>query len=181
MSKKIRLSIDFNSSSIDWNLCLYCQCKTTINDLICPASIKRKNHDPEATYRKIATNIEEFEVCKELPMVLLFDIFDKEDLAQKFITNKARLHKRCNNKFSDLILNRVKEREQKRRSNEQEELILEDNINSHEITRDTSVQECSSAKKTRPSSSSDSEKVKCFFCDSSEGTLHRVLAFQLDK
>ena len=114
-------------------------------------------------------------------MVLLFDSFVKEDLAQKFITNKARFHKRCNNKFSDLKLNRVKEREQKRRSNEQEETILEDNINSHEITRDTSVQECSSAKKTRLSSSSESEKVKCFFCDSSEGTLHRELTFQLYK
>ena len=121
------------------------------------------------------------EVRNELPMVLLFDSFDKEDLAQKFIPNKARFHKKCNNKFSDLKLNRVKEREQKRRSNEQEEIILEDNINSREITRDTSTQECSSAKKTRPSSSSDSEKVKYFFCDSSEGTLHRVLTFQLDK
>ena len=181
MSNKIRLSIDLNSSSIDWKLCLYCQCKTATNDLICPASIERKNHDPEVTYQKIATNIEEFEVRNELPMVLLFDSFDKEDLAQKFITNKARFHKRWNNKFSDLKLSRVKEREQKRSSNEQEEIILEDNINSHEITRDTSVQECSSAKKTRPSSSSDSEKVKCFFCDSSEGTLHRVLKFQLDK
>ena len=43
------------------------------------------------------------------------------------------------------------------------------------------MQECNSAKKTKPSSSSDSEKVKCFFCDSSEGTIHRVLTFQLDK
>ena len=147
MSKKIRLSIDLNLSSIDWNLSLYCQCKTATNDLICSASIERKNRDPEATYQKIATNIEEFEVRNELSMVLLFDSFDKEDLAEKFITNKARFHKRCNNKFSDLKLNRVKEREQKRRNNDQEEIILEDNINSHEITRDKSVQECSSAKK----------------------------------
>ena len=43
------------------------------------------------------------------------------------------------------------------------------------------MQECSSAKKTRPSSSSDSGKVKCFVCDSSEGTLHRVMTFQLNK
>ena len=62
MSKKITLGIDLNSSSIDWNLCLYCQCKTATNDLICPASTEHKNHDPEVTYQKIATNIEEFEV-----------------------------------------------------------------------------------------------------------------------
>ena len=96
MSKKIRLSIDLNLLSIDWNLCLYCQCKTATNDLIFPASIERKNHDPEATYQKIATNIEEFEVRNELPVVLLFHCFDKEDLAQKFITDKARFNKRCN-------------------------------------------------------------------------------------
>ena len=56
MPKRKLSTESIGSPSFDRNLCLYCQ-RQTKDNLVCPSSVHRKNHDANATYPKIATNI----------------------------------------------------------------------------------------------------------------------------
>ena len=123
---KRRFSADsITSLIIDWNLCLFCQ-KTTKESLVCPGSIERKHHDPKSTYDKIATNIEKFELLGESPISIQFDDVDKDTLSEYFIKNNGKFHKSCNNKFSDLKLERAEKRSRK---DHQPEILAESDVN----------------------------------------------------
>ena len=67
---------------------------------------------------KIAENIEQFENLPVSPINLRFLENDKSILAKTFIENKAKFHKSCGNKFSDLKLELVQKRLKKDDSND---------------------------------------------------------------
>ena len=101
MSKRKLSTESIGSPSFDWNLCLYCQ-RQTKDNLVCPSSVQRKNHDANATYTKIATNIERFERLDQSPIALQFQEIDKDLLTKLFIKNDAKFNKSCTNQFSDI-------------------------------------------------------------------------------
>ena len=100
MSKQKLSTESIGSPSFDWNLCLYCQHQTKDN-LVCPSSVQH-DHDANATYTKIATNIERFERLDQSPIALQFQEIDKDLLTKLFIKNDAKFNKSCTNQFSDI-------------------------------------------------------------------------------
>ena len=77
--------------------------------------MKPKNHNANATYTKIATNIERFDRLDQSPIALQFQEIDKKLLTKLFIKNDAKFHKSCTNQFSDMKIERA---EKKLRANE---------------------------------------------------------------
>ena len=106
MSKQKLSTESIGSPSFDWNLCLYCQ-RQTKDNLVCPSSVQRKNHDANATYTKIATNIERFEQLDQSPIALQFQDNDKKLLTELFIKNDAKFHKLRTNQFSNMKTERA--------------------------------------------------------------------------
>ena len=64
----------------------------------------REGDDSASTDGKIAENIEQLENLPVSPINLRFLENDKSSLAKTFIVNKAKFHKSCGSKFSDLKL-----------------------------------------------------------------------------
>ena len=129
--------------------------------------MKPKNHNANATYTKIATNIERFDRLDQSPIALQFQEIDKKLLTKLFLKNDAKFHKSCTNQFSDMKIERA---EKKLRANEDQ------------ITKDVigTEQSCSSTIQGNSKTTNDSI-AKCFFCDSFDGNLYNVLTFQLEK
>ena len=90
----------------------------TKENLKCPGLLVREGHDSASIYGKIAENIKQFENLPVSPTNLRFLENDKSILVKTFIENKAKLHKSCGNKFSDLKLERVQKRLQKDDNND---------------------------------------------------------------
>ena len=105
MSKQKLSTESIGSPSFDWNLCLYCQHQTKDN-LVCPSSVQH-DHDANATYTKIATNIERFEQLDQSPIALQFQDNDKKLLTELFIKNDAKFHKLRTNQFSNMKTERA--------------------------------------------------------------------------
>ena len=107
MSKRKLSTESIGSPSFDWNLCLCCQ-RQTKDNLVFLSSVQHKSHDANATYTKIATNIERFERLDQSLIALQFQEIDKKLLTELFIKNDAKFHKSCTNKFSDMKIERAK-------------------------------------------------------------------------
>jgi len=107
MAKKRRYS-DVESLTetrdIDWELCTICQIQTN-EKLECPADLKRKGYDPVKTYQNITTNINRFRELNSLPSD--FILSTETCSSDLFTSMKAKFHKLCRNKFSDMKLQRV--------------------------------------------------------------------------
>ena len=171
---KRRLSADSIASRIDWNLCFYCQMRTSEN-LICPGSVKRKNHDSKSTYEKIANNIEKFEGINQSPISIQFVAVDKGTLAEDLIQNNGKFHKSCSNKFSDLKLERA---EKRFRMNQSEE----GSVSTGDTVTEQNPQPSSSRRTSSRSIEPNIVQVsKCFFCDKTEGSLRKAMTFELEK
>ena len=95
-------------SHIDWNKCMMCQ-KDSQEILQCPAESKRK--DLGAGYISLATNIKRFEELKYLPMKLDIEkLSEGQRLEDTLLKRKAKVHKTCKDKFSNLKLLRAEKR-----------------------------------------------------------------------
>ena len=75
-------------------------------------------YDSGSPYGKIAENIKPFEKLLVSTIDLRFLKTDKSSLTKAFIKNKARFHKACGNKFSDLKLEKSEKRLNKDNSND---------------------------------------------------------------
>ena len=111
MSKKRRYS-DLESltesKNVDWSSCIICQVHTN-EKLECPSDLKRKGYDPLKTYEKTANNINRFRELNAIPIDSL--ILSKEkSTPDLFLTMKAKFHKLCRNKFSDMKSQRIEQR-----------------------------------------------------------------------
>ena len=142
--------------------------------MVCISSVQRKNHDANATDTKITANIEIFERLDESPIALQFQEIDKKLLTKLFIKNDAKFHKSCNNQFSDMKIERAEKRLQGKGDQ-----ITED-VFGIEQSCSSAIQGSSKRTSTRLRITNDSI-AKCFFFDNSNGTLLKVLTFQLEK
>ena len=142
--------------------------------MVCISGVQRKNHDANATDTKITANIEIFERLDESPIALQFQEIDKKLLTKLFIKNDAKFHKSCTNQFSDMKIERAEKR--LRGKGDQ---ITED-VFGIEQSCSSTIQGSSKRTSSRLRITNDSI-AKCFFCDNSNGTLLKVLTFQLDK
>ena len=167
MAKRRNSSDTIIAASFNWDLCLYCQ-NVTKGNLRCFGLLVREGHDSASTYWKIAQNIEQFENLYVSQINLRFLENDKSSLAKTCIGNKAKFHKYCGNKFSDLKLERARKRLNKDDSNDNA-MSVDDNVNEGNCGR------------RKPMRATCSEVSKCFFCNSAEGDLHKVLTFQLER
>jgi len=99
-------------SDIDWSLCCLCQSETR-DKLVCPADSKKD--DVSAGYRTLAENLSSFRELGEIPSNLKLMRLDKgEGVESILVSNHARFHKVCKEKYNQIKLQRL----QKRRSAE---------------------------------------------------------------
>ena len=148
------------SKEIDWKSCILCQ-GNTYEALVSPANSKRK--DIGAGYTSLAHNLTQFIEIDVKPFV--FDIKDLDDgsgIENTLTRNKAVWHKSCRNKINNTEFKRAQKRKQ------------EENEADHA---------CASPVKTRRSYASTADfqvEEQCFFCDGSEGKLHKASTFEID-
>ena len=126
---------------------------------------------------KIATNIEKFELLGESPISIQFDVVDKDTLSKYFIKNNGKFHKSCNNKFSDLKLERAEKRS---RIDHQPEILPESDVNDEQEITET-FQTTNRRSSLRACTMVSVEPSKCLFCDKTDGTLRKVMTFDLEK
>ena len=170
---KRRKSDDISISSLlNWDLCLYCQSQTNEN-LRCPGSLVREKHDPKVVYEKIAKNIREFKKIDALPIDLYLDE-GNDNLGKLFIENSAKFHKSCTNMFSDMKLERALKRVKKAANDSNSDQQGGDEEKTQSSNGEISERRTSMRSKT-------SNLLKCIFCDSTEGELHEVSTFPLEK
>ena len=143
-------------SHIDWNKCMMCQ-KDSQEILQCPAESKRK--DLGAGYISLAKNIKRFEELKSLPMKLDIEkLSEGQRLEDTLLKRKAKVHKTCKDKFSNLKLLRAEKRK----------------------SADSASGETSTSKYLRSSCESPVPVQCCFFCDVSGGEVRKVMTTDLD-
>ena len=104
-SKKHRYSDLKNlteSMNVEWSSCINCQVHTN-EKLEYPSDLKHKDNDPFKTYQNIANNINRFQELNAIPIDSL--ILSKEKCTPDlFLIKKAKFHKLCRKKFSDMKL-----------------------------------------------------------------------------
>ena len=139
----------------------------------CPGSLVREKHDPKVVYEKIAKNIREFKKNDALPTDLYLDE-GNDNLGKLFTENSAKFHKSCTNMFSDMKLERPLKRVKK---------AANDNNNDQQGSDEGDTQSSNGEISERRTSirSKTSNLSKCIFCDSTEGELHKVSTFPLEK
>lgn len=151
--------------SFDWDLCVLCQKNNRKEKLLCPAALERKNYNPVKAYEDILTNFYRFVELKNLPFEKVFipdQYFNNPNI---FLEKKAKFHKTCKLKVSDLKLERLV----KRINNLKEEVESED--------KQSDIVEKRKSDRFNPS---DREtKLVCFFCNNEEGNLHKASTFKL--
>ena len=114
--------------------------------------------------RTLATNVAKFSDLGCLPLPIDVEQLKKSgDMVESMVTNRAKWHKSCKYKFSNLKL----ERAEKRKS--EEEPAGESAIKRSKITRKRSGAAPTKVKNT------------CFFCGKANGTLHQISTFNVDK
>ena len=101
---------------MDWTKCDLCQ-TVTKEKLQCPADSKRT--DVGAGYLTLSNAIKCFSELGSFPIDVDISICQDENLLETFTKQKAKWHKSCRDKFSNLKLQRA----QKRKSNDGEQEI----------------------------------------------------------
>ena len=111
-------------------------------------------------YHTLAGNILQFSEIRSLPIPINVEKLDEGGgIAETLMQRKAKLHKSCRNKFSNMKLKRA----DKRKRQEEPE----------SPQRSKFTRACSGA------TTSKAEK-SCFFCGSSSETLHEASTFNID-
>lgn len=149
---------------INWKLCVICQLATS-EPLQCPANSKRS--DKGAGYKSFSESVKSFQDLGEIP--LGFDpnkIDDGSGIEKSLIEYKASWHKSCRNKFNATELKRAL----KRKASDFKEKNPEDSP-------------CKTRRSSVHSRQSDSEPLRCFFCDRIDdiSNLHCASTKVLDK
>ena len=170
---KRRKSDDIGITSLlNWDLCLYCQSQTN-EKLRCPESLVREKYDPKVVYEKTEKGIREFKKVDPLPIDLNLDE-GNDNLGKRFIENSAKFHKSCTNMFSDMNLERALKRVKKAANNNNNDPQGSDEDETQSSNGEISEQKTSMRSKT-------SSLSKGIFCDFTEGELHKVSTFPLEK
>ena len=169
-----------NVTKQDWSLCALCQ-KQTGEKLINPQKCTRQNTG--SGYNTLAVNLLQFQELGNVPISIpLLNLDDGSGIESTLRQNEACWHKSCFNSCSEMKLHRAK----KRKRNTIDEAESLDSFSCEEASED--VSSISSVKMTRSRASEsrlsqnkqESCKV-CFFCNGSEGKMHRASTFDLDK
>ena len=182
MSKKRRYS-DLESltesKNVDWSSCIICPVHTN-GKLECPSDLKRKGYDSLKTYQNIANNTNRFQEINAIPIDSL--ILSKEKCTPDlFLTMKAKFHKLCRNKFSDMKLQTMEQRINTIEIEPQPE--DEQNVDC-KITEEETISHATRSS-TRNSTSKDvvkNDNLLFFFCGKGKPkNLRRASTFKLDK
>ena len=97
-------------NQIDWKECVVCQAKTR-EDLQCPADNKRRDVDVGAGYQSFDACIQGCCAMNWFPSSLnLEQLNEGHGIAETLQKHKAKWHKSCRNKFSDLKIYRQEKR-----------------------------------------------------------------------
>lgn len=175
-----------NKTLQDWNLCALCQKKNTKEKLVDTQKSKLKL-DVGKGYNTLAEKLLQFQDLGEVPIsVPLSNLDDGSGIESTLRRNKACWHKSCFNSCSEMKFQRAKKRKLKCETGDEAETM--DSV-SCEQEASMDVSHVSPIKKTRLITAellgvSDNEheiqcKV-CFFCNKSEGKMHRASTFELD-
>ena len=140
-------------SHTNWELCFICQ---EPSKEILECSAKRSTHlDKSAGYRNVADQLKKFQAIGQLATNIDNRIGETSsgDLSDQFVTNEAKFHKRCKNKYDRYHY-------QKKRKQPLSESA-----------------ECPPLASTRARYSATNFQLKCFFCEK-EDTNHNLTQAQ---
>ena len=140
-------------SHTNWELCFICQ---EPSKEILECSAKRSTHlDKSAGYRNVADQLKKFQAIGQLATNIDNRIGETSsgDLSDPFVTNEAKFHKRCKNKYDHYHY-------QKKRKQPLSE-----------------SEECPPLASTRARYSATNFQLKCFFCEK-EDTNHNLTQAQ---
>ncbi|CAC5382290.1 unnamed protein product [Mytilus coruscus] len=99
-----------SSEQLDWKECVICQVRTC-DDLQCPADNKRTDIDIGAGYLSFDAIIQRCCALNWFPSTLnLEQLNEGHGIAQTLQNHKAKWHKSCRNKFSNLKISRQEKR-----------------------------------------------------------------------
>ena len=99
-----------DGSSVDWIKCILCQ-ETASEPLQCPGNSRRLDIDCGTGYHTLASNILQFSEIRNLPIPINVERLDEGGgIAETLMQRKAKLHKSCRNKFSNMKLKRADRR-----------------------------------------------------------------------
>ena len=134
-------------ASIDWNLCIFCHSKTSL-DLECPA--KSKKDDSGKGYLTLVNILNEFQNARALPNGFDHDILNADKLKEQ----RASWHKACRVQFNNTKLERARKRRDRGMKSDDGPCVVKH-------TRS------SLGSKEVPSSSTTnvSPEKRCFFCE----------------
>ena len=95
-----------DGASVDWTKCILCQ-ETTSEPLQCPGNSRRSDIECGTGYHTLASNILQFSEIRSLPIPIDVEKLNEgEGIAETLMQRKAKLHKSCRNKFSNMKLKR---------------------------------------------------------------------------
>jgi len=147
-----------DGSSVDWKKCILPQ-ETTSEPLQCPGNSQRSDIECGTGYHTLAGNILQFSEIRSLPIPINGEKLDEgRGIAETLMQRKAKLHKSCRDKFSNMKLKRA----DKRKRQEEPE----------SPQRSKFTWACSGT------TTSKAEK-SCFFCGSYSETLHEASTFNI--
>ena len=170
--------------NFDWSSCIICQVKSSAKEkLECPADLKRKDYNPLKTYENIAKNINRFRELDAIP-VDNFILPENQCTQDIFLKMKAKFHKLCRNKFSDMKLERL---EEKITTLEQAHSVSDTVLNVDCEMTDMTCEEGNTIRSSARISSfrkivPENENLNCLFCgEEKKQRLRRAATFKLDK
>ncbi|KAH3717216.1 hypothetical protein DPMN_059997 [Dreissena polymorpha] len=162
LCKSIEVSQPVPKNEIDWDECVLCQ-EFTEDPLQCPATSRKTNAHKEQYYRSLEDDIRNYSKLNDVPLHNRFVQLEQDGftLSDAFSTNHAKWHKLCRRNTGKNNAQRAAKRK---------------------ADSDTS-QQVTPAKLTRLSTgaAAKSEIGKCFFCGDSNGNLHQVSTFEMDR
>ena len=103
MSTEGAVNSSSETASIDWNICIFCQSKSSL-DLECPS--KCEKDDSGKGYLTLVNILNEFQNARPLPNGFDHDILNVDTLKEQC----ASWHKACRVKFNNTKLERARKR-----------------------------------------------------------------------
>ena len=98
-------------TSVDWTKYILCQ-EANSEPLQCPGTSQKSDIECVTGNHTLACNILQFSEIRSLPIPYNFEKLDEGGgIAEMLMQQKAKLHKSCRNKFSNMKLNIAEKRE----------------------------------------------------------------------
>ena len=161
---------DFDTASVristnqdsNFELCFICQ-EPSEEQLVCPATNSTRT-DKSTGYLTLVQQLKQFETIGELPISISSRVnyLSCNDLLERFVSNKAKFHKKCRNKYDKQHYNRASKKRKL----------------SSESVSDTVLPPSTRARYT-----AQNFQPKCFFCDKEDSAenLTKAQTFELDR